>query len=461
MSEARAKDSRRGRRRVLALALPFVLLGLLELALRALDGLGLVALPRPTTVRDAWAGDGWTVDRYLNWRLIPSHVSMRGGAECVTNSRGLREEELPLEKPAGTYRILALGDSTVLGFGVTVAERFSDRLEVLLNRRGGPVRFEVVNAGVPGYSLYNAWVYLQREGLAFEPDLLVLETNFNDRRLVAPEHADSDAAYARFYRRLRAQELLSVSFVSRALRRTLAGLGLVRPGLVDTGDFDPVPIDVESARARLEPERYRALLDEFLALAAARRIPVVLVPLPDRPGHVVDLYRAEALAAAGRSEEALDVLAAHSAAARLSKAPPPDLVQRGLAARAAGRNQDPALAELQRLTELPIYELIVARSRNAIWRAMGSTERVQSLPNPVDWNSTDGSLLVHLCDPYVAILQAAAERPGVVTLAFDTRGEGLDALYLDYIHLNAAGHAELAERLHALITSSDELALPR
>ncbi|HEX6885714.1 MAG TPA: SGNH/GDSL hydrolase family protein [Planctomycetota bacterium] len=451
---------RRGGRRALALAAPFALLLLAELALRALDSAGLVPLPRPATVRDAWAADGWTVDRHLNWRLIPEHTSVRGGAECVTNSRGLREEELPLAKPPGTYRILVLGDSTVLGFGVPLAARFSDRLEALLNQEGRSLRFETVNAGVPGYSLYNAWVYLQREGLRFEPDLLIVETNFNDRRLVAPEHADSEEAYARFWRRLRAQELLSATYLGRATRRALAGLGLVRPGLVDTGDFEPVPIDVAGARARLEPERYEALLDELLAFAAARGLPVVLVPLPDRPANVAAIHRAGELAAAGRAAEALAALEAHDADARLAQAPPAELVARGQRALEQGRGDDPALRELQRLTELPIYALVVARRLNALAPALGRAP-IEHLPNPVDWNSTDGSLLVHLCEPYVARLHGAAARPGVETVAFDTRGEGLDALYLDYIHLNEAGHAELARRLHALVTTSGEIALPR
>lgn len=458
---ARVSSSAAARRRALALATPLALLGLAELALRGLDRAGLVPLPRPETVRDAWATDGWTVDRHLNWRLIPNHVSLRGGAQCVTNSRGLREEELPLAKPPGTYRVLVLGDSTALGFGVPVEARFSDRLEALLNRARPSVRFEVINAGVPGYSLYNAWAYFRREGVRFDPDLVIVETNFNDRRLAASGHADADEAYARFYRRLRVQEVLSASFLSRAARRLLASLGLVRPGLVDTGDFEPGAIDVEGARARLEPARYRALLEELLAFASERGIGVVLVPLPDRPSNVADIHRADELAVAGRGAEALGVLEERSAAAARAKSPPAELVARAQSALAAGRSDEAALAELQRLTELPIYELVVARRRNALCTALGRAERLESLPNPVDWNSTDGSLLVHLCEPYVEILRAAAERPGTVTVPFDTRAEGLDGLYMDYIHLNAEGHRVLAERIHALVTASDEIRLPR
>jgi hypothetical protein len=44
-------------------------------------------------------------------------------------------------------------------------------------------RYEVVNAGVPGWNLENALAYLQAEGLQYEPDLVLLDlTTANDIR---------------------------------------------------------------------------------------------------------------------------------------------------------------------------------------------------------------------------------------------------------------------------------------
>jgi hypothetical protein len=49
-------------------------------------------------------------------------------------------------------------------------------LESLLNEEGSvDLRFEVINAGVPGWNLENALAYLQAEGLKYEPDLIVLD----------------------------------------------------------------------------------------------------------------------------------------------------------------------------------------------------------------------------------------------------------------------------------------------
>lgn len=70
-----------------------------------------------------------------------------------TNLQGLREEgEIPREKPAGTRRILAIGDSWIFGISVTQGMTLADHLDVLLPPRQGGVPVEVVNAGIPGAS---------------------------------------------------------------------------------------------------------------------------------------------------------------------------------------------------------------------------------------------------------------------------------------------------------------------
>ncbi|MFN7146386.1 MAG: SGNH/GDSL hydrolase family protein [Myxococcota bacterium] len=63
-----------------------------------------------------------------------------------TNTLRLRGPEIG-PKPAGTKRILALGDSVTHGWGVTEEEAWPARLEAELRQRGAAV--EVINAGVP------------------------------------------------------------------------------------------------------------------------------------------------------------------------------------------------------------------------------------------------------------------------------------------------------------------------
>jgi len=99
------------------------------------------------------------------------------------NSQGLREREIPYEKPAGVYRILVLGDSQTFGFGVEAEEAYARRLEGHLNPRvrGRAVqRVETLNAGVIGTGTAHQLYYLSQEGWKYRPDAVVVGFFFND-----------------------------------------------------------------------------------------------------------------------------------------------------------------------------------------------------------------------------------------------------------------------------------------
>ncbi|NUM42381.1 MAG: hypothetical protein HUU45_12210, partial [Leptospiraceae bacterium] len=64
------------------------------------------------------------------------------------NSLGLRDKEYSVRKPDNTFRILMLGDSYTEGDGVHSHETFSKLLEDQLQTRTGPMKYEVINAGV-------------------------------------------------------------------------------------------------------------------------------------------------------------------------------------------------------------------------------------------------------------------------------------------------------------------------
>jgi hypothetical protein len=107
------------------------------------------------------------------------HTSADGSWQFVTNSRGLRDaREFPYAKPAGTLRVLALGDSHTQGYEVRQEATFSAVLERYLARRG--VHAEVLNAGVSGFSTAEALAYLENEGHNYQPDVVVLGFYAND-----------------------------------------------------------------------------------------------------------------------------------------------------------------------------------------------------------------------------------------------------------------------------------------
>lgn len=129
-------------------------------------------------------------DPDLFWALQPNtpdveiHHAGRLWLDPATNARGLRDDPLVSPKPPMTVRVLCVGDSCTYGSGVrrsdSVPDLLEKRLAAALSADAGLV--DVVNAGVPGYTAHQAVAWLDRDGWAMEPDVVVLTVGFNDRR---------------------------------------------------------------------------------------------------------------------------------------------------------------------------------------------------------------------------------------------------------------------------------------
>ena len=118
-------------------------------------------------------------DEHLGWVNVPG-ITTRVVAPQFTyrvtmNDKGLRDEEHPYEKPEGAYRVALLGDSIAWGWGVDDGLAFAD----LVEERLGP-DVEVINLGVPGYSTDQHLWTLERDGLRYDPDLVLLCFVLND-----------------------------------------------------------------------------------------------------------------------------------------------------------------------------------------------------------------------------------------------------------------------------------------
>jgi len=107
------------------------------------------------------------------------------------NTQGLRGPELSIPKPAGTYRALVLGDSVVEGAQVAEDATMAARLRAELATLAGGRRVETVNAGVAGFGTGQQLLFLEREGLPYQPDLIVLVFT------IANDPADNSLAVAR------------------------------------------------------------------------------------------------------------------------------------------------------------------------------------------------------------------------------------------------------------------------
>ncbi len=72
--------------------------------------------------------------------------------EARISSQGIRNQVIKLPKPAGTYRILAVGDSFTFGWGVAQKDTWVRLLEQKL-RTSRAKNIEIINAGAPGLGL--------------------------------------------------------------------------------------------------------------------------------------------------------------------------------------------------------------------------------------------------------------------------------------------------------------------
>jgi lysophospholipase L1-like esterase len=230
----------------------------------------LVASRRMVWERFPEPGAGYTLMKpgsHYEWQGIPVDI----------NSHGLRGAETSYEKPSDTFRILNLGDSIVMGWGVHEENTYGQRLESLLNDGSdSDFNFEVINAGVPGWSLDNALSYLQAEGLKYGPDLLVLDlTIANDINGQSALLAGDDQG---LFRWLSDHTYLWPFLQSQASWAKARAHGKDRVDTINppTNPAKYFPLDPESKRWT---ERWNSIL-EINRLAKEKNVPVVLVLFP-------------------------------------------------------------------------------------------------------------------------------------------------------------------------------------
>lgn len=161
-----------------------------------------VVLPEPASIRftqdtdelrqlrlDRFAGM-LTNDHQRFWRLVPGSTLPALAVEedrgpffgVIANRRGFREDhEITAVKPGDEVRVLFLGDSCTFGFGVAHDQTFVAHCEDRLNEQNPGRHFECLNAGVPGYTLFQGCRVLDQEGPRVTPDVVVACFGFNDR----------------------------------------------------------------------------------------------------------------------------------------------------------------------------------------------------------------------------------------------------------------------------------------
>jgi lysophospholipase L1-like esterase len=114
-----------------------------------------------------------------NYREVIPDYPTGGDLIFETNHLGFRGPDFEPEKAAGTYRIVVLGGSAVVT-GRTNDDMFTALLEQSLADEFEGTSFEVINAGVPGYTSTQEMFLIETQVLSWEPDLVLVYDGRND-----------------------------------------------------------------------------------------------------------------------------------------------------------------------------------------------------------------------------------------------------------------------------------------
>ena len=117
-------------------------------------------------------------DPLIGHEHAPNRKTKLMGVNFETNSQGLRDREFSFERTPGVLRIMMLGDSLTVGWGVNAEATFSKRLESLLNGNG--THAEVINAGAGNWNTIQEVQYFLTKGYKYRPDIIVLNYFLND-----------------------------------------------------------------------------------------------------------------------------------------------------------------------------------------------------------------------------------------------------------------------------------------
>ena len=191
----------------------------------------------------------------------------------------MRDHETTREKPAGTFRILAIGDSVTFGFGCRLDDTY---VKVLERQMQAEVEHgEVLNAGIVAGSLIYYYHFVRASAASFNPDLVLISLVMNDVKAYEHNVIDTSPRDISIRPFSLNRLLLRHSHLWNALYAPSKGFlyshGLLNINTLHGYDFLPL-----GERPGVE-EAWDAtfwLLSETLAQAERRGLEVILVVFP-------------------------------------------------------------------------------------------------------------------------------------------------------------------------------------
>ncbi len=183
-----------------------------------------VASPQQSTIFEG--------DPLLLWRLKPNLDHVYWDFTVVsTNAQSIRADYPIGRKPAGTFRIVCLGDSVTFGYRVPPVwpEKPNDYnpewqpypmvLETELRKANPKRSIEVFPMAVPGYTSHQGLAWLRRDIGYLQPDMVIASFGWNDASLSdAPDRELIDTRWSSVTGRWLIEHSQAIAHVTRWMR---------------------------------------------------------------------------------------------------------------------------------------------------------------------------------------------------------------------------------------------------
>ncbi len=244
----------------------------------------------------------------VGWERRPGFIGAASGDKAAMPfERGLYERRFD----AGGYfaadtaqiksnpepKILAFGDSSTFGWGVSPESSYSEILDALLPNAS------VINLGVNGYTSYQGYKAFQKYVPQLNPSVAIVSFNFNDRRYVLPgDGVDSDAKFGRYVTGHQVEFVREWLYTYRFLHSLMRKVGVVSEPQVAKAET------LNELTVRVPPASYRENLVHMAELARDRKIPLIFMVLKDHPVMTEHLDRGITLLQNSRLDEAIKEL---------------------------------------------------------------------------------------------------------------------------------------------------------
>lgn len=200
------------------------------------------------------------------------------------NSLGFRGKEFTKEKSPGVYRIICIGASTTFSLGESdETKTYPQQLEDDLNSVFDSPRFEVINAGTPGWTSAESLINFQFRLLELKPDMIITYEGVNDT-FAARMKDEGKSDYSNF------RQIVDYKPATALERFLFSVSGIYRFYFIHSRN---ISFDINSISTKPYPEPdvliknldtatgkiFRSNLESIVAIAKSRNITPVLMTM--------------------------------------------------------------------------------------------------------------------------------------------------------------------------------------